>query len=106
MPQYRKLTPEMRDDVVLLATCGVRAGAIIEVLQHKYPDKYIYPRNIYNMVQTIRHQNGATSDASSMYLALMKQQQENPIFHVDARFKGQDNHLVGLCWMRPSQQEL
>ena len=41
-----------------------------------------------------------------MYLALMNQQQENPTFHVDARFEGQDNHLVGLCWMRPSQQEL
>ena len=103
---YRKLTPEMRDDVTLLATCGVRAGAIIEVLQHKYPEKYIHSRNVYNLIQTIRHQNQATSDAGSMYLALMNQQQENPTFHVDARFEGQDNHLVGLCWMRPSQQEL
>ncbi|CAB5359026.1 unnamed protein product [Rhizophagus irregularis] len=65
---YRKLTPEMRDDVKLLATCGVRAGAIIEVLQVKYPD----------------------NDAGSMYLELMKQQQENPTFHVDACFE--DNH--------------
>ena len=29
-----------------------------------------------------------------------------PTFHVDALFEGQDNHLVGLCWMCPSQQEL
>ncbi|CAG8515157.1 16229_t:CDS:2 [Funneliformis mosseae] len=29
---YRKLTPEMRDDIALLATCEMRAGAIIEVL--------------------------------------------------------------------------
>lgn len=36
---YRKLNPKMRDDVKLLATCGVRAGVIIEVLQKKYPDK-------------------------------------------------------------------
>ncbi|CAB4425493.1 unnamed protein product [Rhizophagus irregularis] len=87
---YRKLTPEMRDDVKLLATCGVRAGAIIEVLQVKYPDKFIYSRNIYNMVQTIRNQNNTSSDAGSMYLELMKQQQENPTFHVDACFE--DNH--------------
>jgi len=26
----------------------------------------------------------------------MNQQQENPTFHVDVRFEGQDNHLVGL----------
>ncbi|POG62020.1 hypothetical protein GLOIN_2v1485775 [Rhizophagus irregularis DAOM 181602=DAOM 197198] len=50
---YCKLTPEMHDDVKLFATCGVRTGAIIEVLQVKYPDKFIYSRNIYNMVQTI-----------------------------------------------------
>ncbi|CAB5342892.1 unnamed protein product [Rhizophagus irregularis] len=36
----------------------------------------------------------------------MNQQQENPTFHVDARFEGHDNHLVGLCWMSPNQQEL
>ncbi|CAB4492900.1 unnamed protein product [Rhizophagus irregularis] len=35
---YRKFTPEMRDDVKLLATCDVHAGAIIEVLQVKYLD--------------------------------------------------------------------
>ncbi|CAB5373671.1 unnamed protein product [Rhizophagus irregularis] len=39
---YRKFTPEMRDDVKLLATCDVHAGAIIEVLQVKYLDKFIY----------------------------------------------------------------
>ncbi|CAB4479910.1 unnamed protein product [Rhizophagus irregularis] len=92
--RYRKLTPEMRDDVKLLATCGVRAGAIIEVLQVKYPDKFIYSRNIYNMVQTIRNQNNTSSDAGSMYLELMKQQQENPTFHVDACFEDADPAMV------------
>jgi hypothetical protein len=62
----------MRDDVKLLATCGVRAGAIIEVLQKKYPNKYIHAHIVYNMVQAIRNKNG-TSDAGSMYLELMKQ---------------------------------
>ncbi|PKC54237.1 hypothetical protein RhiirA1_477708 [Rhizophagus irregularis] len=82
---YRKFTPEMRDDVKLLATCDVHAGAIIEVLQVKYLDN---------------------SDAGSMYFELMKQQQENPTFHVDACFEGQNNHLTRLCWMSPSQLQL
>jgi hypothetical protein len=50
---YRKLSPEMKDDIKLLATCRVRAGAIIEVLQKKYPDKYIHTHNVYNMIQAI-----------------------------------------------------
>ncbi|CAG8655849.1 245_t:CDS:2, partial [Diversispora eburnea] len=81
---YQKFTPEMQEDIRLLATCGVRSGAIIEVLRHK---------NLGN-------------DAGSIYLNLIKQQQENPSFYVDAQFEGQENRLVWLCWMRPSQQEL
>ena len=104
--RYRKLSSEMIEDVRLLATCGVRAGAIIEVLQRKNPGQHIHARNIYNMVQSIRFQKGVTSDAGSMYLELVKQQKENPTLHVDTRFEGQDNHLVGLCWMRPNQQQL
>ncbi len=41
-----------------------------------------------------------------MYLVLMNQQQENLTFYINIHFEGQDNHLVRLCWMRPSQQEL
>ena len=72
-PQYHKLTPEMCDDIKLLVTCGVHAGAIIEVLQKKNPGKYIHARNVYNMIQAIWHNNNGTSDAGSMYLELMKQ---------------------------------
>lgn len=42
--RYLKLDPEMCDDIKLLATCGVRAGAIIEVLQKIYPNKYVHVR--------------------------------------------------------------
>jgi hypothetical protein len=85
----------------------VRPGAIAEVLQHKNPDKYIHNRNVYNLVNSMRReQNHAKSDAGSMYLDLMMQKQEDPTFYVDAQFEGQDNHLVRLCWMRPSQQVL
>ena len=106
-PSYRKFTQEMSDDVRLLTECGVRPGAIIDVLQNKNPGKYIHDRNVYNLVNSIwRQKNHAKSDAGSMYINLMKQQQENPAFHVDAQFEGEDNHLVRLCWMRPEQQVL
>lgn len=36
----------------------------------------------------------------------MKQQQEDPTFYVDAYFKGKDNHLARLSWMRLSQLQL
>ncbi|CAG8490038.1 14766_t:CDS:10 [Cetraspora pellucida] len=43
--RYRRLTKKMQDDVRLLASCGVRAGSIIEVLQQKNSEKYIHARN-------------------------------------------------------------
>jgi hypothetical protein len=93
----------MQDDVRLLTTCGVRSGAIVEVLQHKNPGMYIHDRDVYNMINQFRREkNPVKSDAGSVYLNLMKQQNENPSFHVDAQFEGQDNRLVRLCWMRPS----
>ncbi|CAG8680211.1 4565_t:CDS:2 [Cetraspora pellucida] len=61
-PSYRKLTSEMHDD-------------------RKNSEKYIHQRNIYNLIQTIRHQKGVISDAGSMYLTLLKQQQDSPTFH-------------------------
>ncbi|CAG8534779.1 4409_t:CDS:2 [Rhizophagus irregularis] len=74
--RYRKLDP---DDIKLLVTCGVRAGAIIEVLQKKYLDKYVHARIVYNIDQVIQHKNSGTS---------------------------KDNHLARLSWMRLSQLQL
>ncbi|CAB5383719.1 unnamed protein product [Rhizophagus irregularis] len=70
----------MYNNVKLLATCGVHASAIIEVLQ-KNQSKMLIMCIIW----------------------LMRQQQEDPTFYVDAHFEGQDNHFVRFCWMRPSQ---
>ncbi|CAB4404747.1 unnamed protein product [Rhizophagus irregularis] len=53
------------DDIKLLATCEVRAGTIIEVLQKKYPDKYVHARIVYNIDQVIQHKNSGTSDADN-----------------------------------------
>jgi hypothetical protein len=37
---------------------------------------------------------------------LMKMQREENGWFVEARVEGDDNHLTGLFWMRPSQIEL
>lgn len=104
-PKYRKLTPAMQSDVELMASCGVRAGAIIEVLEKKH-DKTIHHRNVYNLIQTIRREKGKISDAGTMYLHLINKQREDPAYHVDACFEGSDNHLVALLWMSPQQIQL
>ncbi|CAG8655145.1 1586_t:CDS:2, partial [Diversispora eburnea] len=103
---YRRFASEMRDDVRLLVACGVRPGAIIEVLQYKNLEKYIHDRNVYNLVNSIYcKKNHVKSDAGSMYVDLIKQQYKNLSFHIDAQFESQDNHLIQLCWMYPSQQD-
>ena len=58
----------MCDDVKLLAECGVKVGAIIDVLQHKNPEQYIHPCNVYNYTQFIHRQTFVKSDAGFVYL--------------------------------------
>ncbi|CAG8836564.1 5572_t:CDS:2, partial [Cetraspora pellucida] len=76
-PHYRKFTSEMIDEVKFLASCG-----------------------------SIRCKKEEISDAGSLYLKLIKKQQADPTFHIDAQFEGKDNHLTRLCWMSPGQQQL
>ncbi|CAG8522892.1 8434_t:CDS:2 [Diversispora eburnea] len=94
----QKFTPEMQDDVRLLATYDVHSSVIVEVLQHKNPGKYIYNHDVYNLINSICcHENQSKSYTGSVYLNLMKQQQENLSFHINAQFEGQENYLVWLC---------
>ncbi|CAG8692991.1 7321_t:CDS:2, partial [Racocetra fulgida] len=79
---------EIQSDIRLLASCEVRAGSIIEVLQQKYPRKYIHTHNVYNMIQTIRYKKRIVGDAGSTYLELIKKQQDEPGYYVDAKFEG------------------
>ncbi|CAG8513482.1 6653_t:CDS:10 [Cetraspora pellucida] len=104
--RYCQLTKKMQDDVRLLSSCGVQAGAIIEVLQKKYPKKHIYVHNVYNMIQAIHFENCVASDAGSTYLELIKKQYDKPGYYINAKFEEADNHLVGLMWMWPSQIQL
>ncbi|CAG8669770.1 12638_t:CDS:10, partial [Racocetra fulgida] len=51
---------------------------IIEVLQQKYPGKYIHARNVYNLIQMIRYKKRVAGDAGSTYLELIKKQHDEP----------------------------
>ncbi|RIB05128.1 hypothetical protein C2G38_2220559 [Gigaspora rosea] len=103
---YRKLTPEMYNEIRLLAASGVHSGAIIEVLQKKNPEKYIHARNVYNIIQTSCAQEKKVSDARAMFLELLKYQQKDPTFYIDAQFERDNNYLTRLFWMSPNQQQL
>ncbi|CAG8664040.1 15791_t:CDS:2 [Cetraspora pellucida] len=81
---YQRLTPKMHDDIKLLASCRVHAEAIIEVLQKKNLGKYIHICNVYNIIQMNRIQKKTISDAGSMYLELIKHQQADPTFYINA----------------------
>ncbi|CAG8751707.1 2423_t:CDS:2, partial [Racocetra fulgida] len=70
--KYYQLTKEMQDNIRLLASCSVQASVIIEVLQQKYPKKYIHLCNVYNIVQTIHYKKHVAGDAGSTYLELIK----------------------------------
>ncbi|CAG8630529.1 7216_t:CDS:2, partial [Cetraspora pellucida] len=66
-PRYQQLTKNMQDEIRLLASSSVRAGAIIEILQKKYPEKYIHARNIYNMIQKIYCEKHISADILQNY---------------------------------------
>ncbi|CAG8595245.1 7017_t:CDS:2, partial [Dentiscutata heterogama] len=67
-PQYRRIIPEMQDDIELLAASNVHTGAIINA------------------------EKGKLSDAEAAYKELIQKKQEEP----GAKFEGNDNHLSGL----------
>ncbi|CAG8824726.1 13890_t:CDS:2, partial [Gigaspora margarita] len=77
-PQYCHLTPEMQEDIELLASSNIRTRAIINVLTHKYPDQYIYAYCVYNLVQTIKVEKEKLSDAGATYKELMCHKQKMP----------------------------
>ncbi|CAG8733405.1 13281_t:CDS:1, partial [Cetraspora pellucida] len=64
------------DDIELLATSNVHTEAIINVLTHKYPDKYFYMHNVYNIVQIIKAEKGMLSNTEAAYKELMQKKQE------------------------------
>ncbi|RIB04496.1 hypothetical protein C2G38_2222239 [Gigaspora rosea] len=105
--KHRRLNPEMLNQVEFLVKIGCEAGMIIRGLQKNFPNAIIYPKNVYNAIHLFkRNEQLVKTDASETYRRLMQLQREETGWFVEARLEGEDNHLTGLFWMRPSQVEL
>ncbi|RHZ51073.1 hypothetical protein Glove_485g31 [Diversispora epigaea] len=103
----RRLSAEMLEEIEFLVSVGCGAGPIICALQKRFPDEIIHPKNVYNAICLFRRgQKIMKTDAAETYEKLIKQQREEHGWFVEARLEGEDNHLSGLFWMRPSQIEL
>jgi hypothetical protein len=103
----RYLGPEILEEIEFLVNVGCGAGPIIRALQKRFPETVIHPKNVYNAICRIRNsQNRLKTDAAETFEKLMNLQREEHGWFVKARLEGEDNHLTGLFWMRPSQIEL
>jgi hypothetical protein len=101
------LGPEILEEIKFLVNVGCGAGPIIRALQKRFPETVIHPKYVYNAICRFRNsQNKSKSDAAETFEKLMKLQREEHGWFVKARLEGEDNHLTGLFWMRPSQIEL
>ncbi|CAB4429888.1 unnamed protein product [Rhizophagus irregularis] len=97
----------MLEEIEFLVNIGCEAGPIIRMLQKRFSDTTIHPKNVYNAICLFRRdQKLMKTDAAETYDKLMKMQCEENGWFVEARVEGDDNHLTGLFWMRPSQIEL
>src|SRR5277367_5618593 len=102
-----RLSSEMLEEIEFLVSVGCGAGPVICVLQKQFSDATINPKNVYNAICIFRRgQKVIKTDAAETYDKLMKLQREDHGWFVEARLEGDDNHLTGLFWMRPSQIEL
>ncbi|CAG8854922.1 22805_t:CDS:2, partial [Gigaspora margarita] len=68
----------------------VRISGIID--EHSHP----MSENIQMTAPQYHLEKGKLSDAGATYQELMRRKQ-------DAKFEGNDNHLVGLLWLHPKQ---
>lgn len=101
------LGPEILEEIEFFVNIGCGAGPIIRALQKRFPETIIRPKYVYNAINRIRgNQNKSKTDAAETFEKLMKLQREEHGWFVKARLEGEDNHLTGLFWMRPSQIEL
>ena len=97
----------MLEEIKFLVNVGCGAGPIIRALQKRFPTALIDPKSVYNAIcQFWRDHKKSNSDAAETLDKLMKLQREEHGWFVKARLEGEDNHLTGLFWMRPSQIEL
>jgi hypothetical protein len=105
--KFHRLSPRMLEEVEFLVNIGCGAGPIIRGLQKRFPDALIYPKNVYNAICLFRRSKKIIkTDAAETYDKLIQLQRKEYGWFVEARLEGEDNHLTGLFWMRPSQIDL
>ena len=102
-----RLGPEILEEIKFLVNVSCEAGLIIRALEKRFPETVIHLKNVYNAICHFWNgQKKLKTDAADTFERLMKLQREEHGWFVKARLEGEDNHLTGLFWMRPSQIEL
>src|SRR6266511_1437766 len=105
--KFCHFSPEMLEEIEFLVNIGCGAGPIIRGLQKRFPNAIIHPKNVYNAICRFRNNQKITkTDAAQTYDRLIQLQREEHGWFVEAKLEGEDNHLTGLFWMRPSQIDL
>ncbi len=97
----------MLEEIEFFAKIGCGVGPIIRALQKHFSDVIIHPKNVYNSINIFRYNQKLTqTDAAKTYDKLVQLQYKEHGWFVEAKVEGEDNHLTGLFWMRPSQIDL
>src|SRR6266516_7956333 len=97
----------MLEEIKFLVNVGCEAGPIIRALQKRFPTELIRLKSVYNAICNFwRDHKKQETDAAKTFDRLMTLQREEHGWFVKARLEGEDNHLTGLFWMRPSKIEL
>ncbi|RHZ77301.1 hypothetical protein Glove_182g25 [Diversispora epigaea] len=106
-PKFHRFSSDMLEEIEFLVNIGCGAGPIIRALQKRFPKETIHPKNVYNAICLFRsNKTMIKTDAAETYGKLIQRQREEHGWFVEARLEGEDNHLTGLFWMRPSQIDL
>ncbi|CAB5388087.1 unnamed protein product [Rhizophagus irregularis] len=108
--QFRRFSEEMKSDILEYLTAVPTMGAqtIYRLLTKKYPDIYIYRKNLYNAIQEVRRckRIEEKDDAENMLQDLYNLQKEDPGWVIETRIIGNDFRLGSVLWMSPQQVQL
>ncbi|CAB5197938.1 unnamed protein product [Rhizophagus irregularis] len=100
-----QLPQQIIDKIKHYTTNGnLGAGQQYKLLVQEYPQYKIAKKNLYNAIQRFQgvriHDE---TDATTMLLYLLKQQEDNPSCAVIPRLEGPANELTRLFWMTSQQ---
>ncbi|CAB5183193.1 unnamed protein product [Rhizophagus irregularis] len=85
----RHLGPEMLEEIEFLVNISCGASPIIRMLQKRFPDAVIHPKNVYNAICLFWHnQKVMKTDTAETYDKLIKMQYEEHGWFVEARLEG------------------